>query len=209
MNKKVFDISPAITPQMAVFPGDTAFNRKKLMSFDQGHHLELSTINTTVHLGAHADAPIHYHPDGVGIGERNLNYYLGECQVIHCHKKRGERILLEDIARHKISAQRVLFRTGSFPDPNNWNGDFNSLSPELIDYLSSRKVITVGIDTPSIDPADDEEMITHKMIFDKNMAILEGIILDNVPEGLYELIALPLKISGADASPVRAILREL
>lgn len=209
MNKKIYDISPAISPQMAVFPGDTAFSRKKLMSFDQGHHLELSTINSTVHLGAHADAPIHYHADGVGIGERNLNFYLGECQVIHCHKKQGERIYPDDIARYKIQAPRVLFRTGSFPNPNEWNNDFNSLSPELIELLSSKKVITIGIDTPSIDPADDEDMVTHKMIFDKNMAILEGIVLDEVPEGLYELIALPLKISGADASPVRAILREL
>lgn len=88
-----------------------------------------------------------------------------------------------------------------------FNGDFAALSPELIDWLHQRGVITVGIDTPSVDLFDSKDLPTHKAILRHDMAILEGLVLADVPEGTYELIALPLKLAGFDASPVRAVLR--
>ena len=133
---------------------------------------------------------------------------MGLCQVISVKLKPRERILPDHLQGQKIRAPRVLFKTSSFDDPDNWNNDFNSLSPELIEWLAKEKVKLVGIDTPSVDPADDKVLHSHNCIYENNFAILEGIILKSVEDGLYTLIALPLKIKGADAAPVRAILVE-
>jgi arylformamidase len=104
---------------------------------------------------------------------------------------------------------RVLFATGTYPHPEKWNSDFAALSVELIDFLHGRGVITLGIDTPSIDLFDSKDLPAHKAMLRHDMAILEGVVLKDVPEGTYELIALPLPLVGFDASPVRAVLRTL
>jgi arylformamidase len=205
----IFDITPTINARMAVFPGDTPFREEFLMSTDQGQHLTLSKITTTVHIGAHTDAPNHYAAKAPSIESRSLHYYLGPAQVIEVVLPRGQRVRVADLQGKKITAPRVLFRTNSYPDPYHWNGDFNALSAELIEHLQAEKVVLVGIDTPSVDLADDQVLESHTAIHRCDMAILEGIILNEVPEGVYELIALPLKIEGADATPVRAILRKI
>jgi arylformamidase len=203
---KVFDISPEVSEGIAVFPGDTPYRRKVALDFSKGDNLVLSAIETTVHAGAHTDAPNHYHERGTGIETRDLSFYMGECQVVSVKIPRGERIQPKDLVDVKIKARRVLFKTGSFPDPNQWSGDFNSLSPQLIELLAGKGVVLVGIDTPSIDPEQDKALESHQAIYKKDLAILEGLVLDQVPDGLYTLIALPLKLKGADASPVRAVL---
>lgn len=205
---KYIDISPLINSEIAVFPGDTKFSREVLLDFKNSDNLLLSSINTTVHLGAHTDAPNHYHKDGGDIASRDLNYYLGQCQVITVDIEKSKRIEIKDLNDIEIKAQRVLFKTNSFPDPNFWNNDFNSLSIELVEYLTDKGVILIGIDTPSVDPYDSKDLESHNMIYQKDLAILEGIVLDKVNDGIYTLIALPLKIKDADASPVRAILVE-
>lgn len=199
-----YDISPLISDKIAVFPGDVSFRREVSMHI-QSDHLELSAIHSTLHLGAHADAPIHYHKDGVPIAERKLDYYFGDAQVISVQTK-NPRIYPADIAHIKLAAKRVLFKTNSFPNPNQWLDNFTALSPELIDYLAANKVVLVGIDTPSIDPAHSKKLESHQAVFKHDMAILEGLVLTEVPDNVYQLIALPLKIQHADASPVRAIL---
>lgn len=199
------DISPLISEKLAVFPGDTNFSQEVVLDFKQSN-LFLSTIHTTTHLGAHVDAPNHYHFDGCDISERNLDYYLGFCQVISVNVSSGSRIFPHDIENVSIKAPRVLFKTNSFLNPNKWHENFTALSPELIEYLVTQKVILVGIDTPSIDPFVSEELEAHQAVYKNDLAILEGIILEHVQDGIYTLIALPLKIKGGDASPVRAIL---
>ncbi len=204
--RKTIDITPVITEDIAVFPGDTEFQRNELLSFKNGNNLVLSSITTTVHLGAHTDAPSHYHSQGKTMEGRELSYYMGGCQVIEISHK-TERILPSNI-EEEVTEKRVLFKTGSFPNPNKWNDDFTALSPELIEFLHSKGVCLVGIDTPSVDPANDKELLTHNAIYKADMAILEGIILSKVKPGRYDLIALPLPLAGADASPVRAVLLE-
>ena len=202
---EIIDISPLISPRIAVFPGDTPFFQEYLLEIDKGAHLDLSTIRTTTHLGAHCDAPSHYDADGTGIASRSLDYYVGPCQIMHVSVPRGARIRPADLTED-ILAPRLLFYTGSFPDPDHFNLDFNALSPELIHYASDRGVRLIGLDTPSVDPADSKKLESHRVIAEKDMAILEGVVLSHVDPGLYTLIALPLKIEGADASPVRAVL---
>jgi arylformamidase len=208
MPSGLYDISPKLTERLAVFPGDVAFSRHQSLGQHKGDHLDLSSIHSTLHIGAHTDAPNHYSPQGKSISERDLSFYLGECQVVDLegHLKKGARILPSDLKGKKISAKRVLFKTGSFPNPEIWNEDFNSLSTELVEKLSKEGVVLVGIDTPSIDPATEKNLSAHHAVFAHDLAILEGIVLSQVPEGNYTLIALPLPIVGGDASPVRAVL---
>jgi arylformamidase len=206
---QIYDITPKISPELAVFPGDQAFERVVAMSFAGGHHLDLSSIKASVHIGAHADAPSHYAAGGVSIEQRPLGLYMGKAQVVRVKNLgRGERIGLQHLSA-KIVAPRVLFYTGSFPDPNKWNSDFCSLSPELLEALARQKVRLVGIDTPSVDPQDSKALEAHQILFKHDYAVLEGLVLTDVPEGIYTLIALPLPIVGGDASPVRAVLLPL
>jgi arylformamidase len=233
-----YEITPPITLKLAVWPGDTPLTREVLNDMARGDNITLSTLRATTHLGAHADGPNHYGKDAPAIDERELDYYLGPCQVIRVGVARATRITPEmlppkvsrevpavggsDLAsRAATSAERsgapgertihlqprVLFATGTFPDPENWNRDFAALSVELVDFLHYRGVITVGIDTPSVDLFESKDLSAHKAMLRHDMSILEGLVLKDVPEGIYELIALPLRLVGFDASPVRAILR--
>lgn len=203
---KIIDITPEISNQISVWPGDVPYSRSVSMDTDNGDHMGLSSITTTVHLGAHVDAPNHYVPGAKGISERSLHYYMGPCQVISCSVERGERLKISDLNTQEIMAPRVLFNTGSFPDPNQWNDDFSALSEELVVWLAKKHVLLVGIDTPSVDLINDKNLMAHHRVAENNMAILEGIVLKHVDDGLYDLHALPLKLMGADASPVRAVL---
>jgi arylformamidase len=207
----IHDITPPITPALAVWPGDTPLSREILCDLARGDSVTLSTLRATVHLGAHADGPNHYGPGAPGIGERPLHYYLGECQVVEARVGRAQRIRPADLpgGPATVTAPRILFRTGTFPDPTRWNSDFAALSPELIEALAARRVITVGIDTPSVDLQDSKDLPAHQAILKHGIAILEGLDLSSVPSGRYELIALPLRLMGFDASPVRAVLRTL
>ncbi|HEX7190193.1 MAG TPA: arylformamidase [Thermoanaerobaculia bacterium] len=205
----LIDISPPIDATIAVWPGDTPFTQTFNTEMSAGANLTLSDIRTTLHVGAHTDAASHYVPDGEDIASRSLDYYLGLCTVVHVEIGRGERVLPRHLAGKRIQAPRVLFRTGTFPDPRNWNDDFASLSPELVEALHDRGVILIGIDTPSVDPFDSKALEAHHALARNNMANLEGLVLDGVAERDYELIALPLRIAGGDASPVRAVLRTL
>lgn len=203
---KVYDISPAITPYLRVWPGDTPPRREVLLDMRRGDEITLSTLHATVHLGAHADAPSHYGADAPTIDSRPLDLYLGPCQVIPVSASRGQRLGPADI-RVSITTSRVLFATGTFPDPELFLEDFAALSPELVDWLHGQGVRLVGVDTPSVDLFDSKELPAHKAFLRHDMAILEGLVLREVPAGVYELIALPLRLVGFDASPVRAILR--
>jgi arylformamidase len=206
---KMYDITPPVTEHLAVWPGDTPASREVLLDMAKGDNLTLSTLRATVHLGAHADGPNHYGKDAPSIDRRGLELYLGPCEVIHVDVARGRRVQSSDLPRGgEVHTPRVLIATGTFPDPTNWNEDFAALDPGLVDELHHQGVRTIGIDTPSVDLFSDKELLAHQRFLANDMAILEGLVLNHVPAGQYELIALPLKLVGFDASPVRAILRQ-
>lgn len=202
------DITPRISSKIAVFPGDTHFEREVLLDMEQGANLTLSTMRTTLHLGAHADAPSHYHVEGEGIADRDLAPYLGPCEVRHVRVPPRTRLTPEHLDWVKPRAPRLLLATGTFTNPDEWSGDFAALSPELVDWLADSGVILVGLDTPSVDVADDAALLSHAALYRRRLAVLEGVVLDRVPAGVYTLVALPLPIVDGDASPVRAILVE-
>ena len=206
--REIFDISPLINDRLAVWPGDTPPSREVLLDLARGAAVTLSTLHATVHLGAHADAPSHYARGAQTIDQRRLDFYIGPCQVLHVAAERGA-LLTPDAIVEPIQAERILIATHTFPDWSAFTSDFAALDPALIADLHSRNVRLIGVDTPSVDPFESKELPAHQAISRYDMAILEGLMLDNVPAGLYELIALPLRLAGFDASPVRAILRTL
>lgn len=207
---RIHDISPVISARLAVFPGDTPFERRELMHVDRGDHISLSSVNSTVHLGSHADAPVHYGKGGVTIDRQPLELYVGPCIVVRVDGARGRAVTVQDVAgRVPFGTERLVLATGSFPDPERWNADFASIDPALVEWLDTRGVRLVAIDTPSVDRSDSKDLPAHAAFFRTGIAIIEGLVLDSVPEGRYELIALPLRIEGADASPVRAILKSV
>ena len=204
----IYDITPLVSPRLRVWPGDTPPRREVLYDMKRGDPLTLSTLHVTVHLGAHADAPSHYGRDAPAIHERSLDYYLGPCQVMRPRPGAAACLEPDDLPR-AVVAPRVLLATGSYPDPEHFREDFVALSPELVDLLHERGVILVGVDTPSVDAYSSQDLPAHRRSLEHDMAILEGLVLREVPDGVYELIALPLRLEGFDASPVRAVLRTL
>jgi arylformamidase len=204
----LYDLSPPVSPGLAVWPGDTPPSREILQDLARGDTVTLSTLRATVHLGSHADAPSHYGMGAPTMEQQPLEVYLGECQVLRVAAERNRPVTRELLAG-PIVATRVLLVTGTAPDPAVFNRDFAALAPELIDDLHERGVRLVGVDTPSVDPADSKTLPAHHRCLAHDMAILEGLTLADVPEGRYELIALPLRLVGFDASPVRAVLRSL
>jgi arylformamidase len=204
----LIDITPTVSPALAVWPGDTPLRREVLLEMRRGDNLTLSTLHGTVHLGAHADAPSHYGEDAESIETRPLERYLGHCRVLRVPTARGSRIGPEALP-DDLETTRVLFATDSFPDPDRFNEDFVGLAPETIEVLSAVGVRLIGIDTPSVDLFESKDLPAHQACLRNDMAILEGLVLAGVSAGVYELIALPLKLQGFDASPVRAVLRTI
>jgi arylformamidase len=193
----------------AVFPGDTPYQQRWAANIGPGCPVNVSEITLSPHIGAHADAPLHYAPDGATIGDVDLTPFLGPCRVIHAIA-RGPLIEWAHI-EHAVAdlPPRVLVRTYQRAPVDHWDGALAAYAPATIERLAALGVMLVGIDTASIDPADSKTLDSHQVIRRMNLRVLENLVLDDVLEGDYELIALPLKLVSADASPVRAVLREL
>lgn len=204
----LWDISPTISAGIPVWPGDTPFEARPTWEIGDGCPVHVSRMTMTTHLGAHTDAPSHYDPQGAAIDAVDLAPYLGPCRVIHC-------VGLAQVKPQDIEAQldgtppRVLLRTYANAPQAAWDPAFPSIAADTIALLASRGVILVGTDAASLDPQDSKTLDAHHAVRRHGLAILEGVVLDAVPPGDYELIALPLKLAGLDASPVRAILRAL
>jgi arylformamidase len=208
MTGRIIDISPPITNRIAVWPGDTPFELTWGARMAEGASCNVAAIRTTPHLGAHADGPLHFDPGGPGIGAVDLAPYLGPCRVIDVT---GSLVVDEEavFGQNLGGATRLLFKTGTFPDFEQWNQDFASFDPALLRRLGKSGVVLVGIDTPSVDPFDSRDLPAHHTLLELGMRNLEGLDLSGAEAGDYELIALPLRIPESDSSPVRAVLRTL
>jgi len=205
---KIRDISPPVAPGSPLFPGDEPYSQKWTARIGPGCPVNLSAITLSPHIGAHADAPLHYADGERPIGEVDLDPYLGRCRVIDAIGC-GALVRPEHLAHaERELPPRVLVRTCANA-PTVWSAEFSSFAPETIDWLASRGVKLVGIDSQSVDPADSRTLASHHRLLALDLRVLENLVLDGVPEGDYELIALPLKLTTADASPVRAVLRDL
>lgn len=204
----LWDISPLVSPEAPIFPGDEPYRLHWTARLGPGCPVNLSAVTMSPHVGAHADAPLHYASDAAAISDVPLDAYLGRCRVIHAIG--ATPLVTVEHLRHAEAdlPPRVLVRCCERADTV-WNPAFTAYAPEAIEWLAARGVRLVGIDTPSVDPAESKVLDSHQQLRRHDLRVLENLVLDDVPEGDYELIALPLKLQGACASPVRAILRDL
>lgn len=205
----LIDISPAIRPSLPVWPGDAPVEFERTWSIGPECPVNVSKISLSTHTGAHVDAPFHFDADGQTIDQVTLDTYVGPCRVIHVIGARGT-VTPGQVAGHLEGCPpRVIFRTYEKAPQGAWDSGFCAIAPETIDLLAAGGVRLVGLDTPSLDPESSKTMDAHLAVCRHGMVILEGLVLDAVAEGDYELIALPLKLAGLDASPVRAVLRTI
>jgi arylformamidase len=206
--KRLWDISPPVQPGSPVFPGDAPFALQWAATLSADCPVNVSTLTLSPHTGAHADAPLHYSADGAAVGALDLAPYLGPCRVIHAIAC-GPLVEWHHLA-HALTdlPPRVLVRTCEHA-ATDWDGALIGFAPDTVARLADAGVQLIGIDSASIDPADSKTLPSHQLIRQRGLRVLENLLLDAVAEGDYELIALPLKLMTADASPVRAVLREL
>ena len=207
--RPLWDISPPVHAGAPVFPGDTPYAQTWAATIGPGCPVNVSSLTLSPHVGAHADAPLHYDPDGAAVGTLDLAPFIGPCRVIHAIGAHP-LILWEHIAHATQGLPpRVLVRTYQRMPIDAWDAQLAAFAPDTVERLADAGVRLIGIDTASIDPADSKPLPSHQVIRRRGLRVLENLVLDAVPEGDYELIALPLKLTTADASPVRAVLRPL
>jgi arylformamidase len=204
----LWDISPPISADTPCFPGDTTYTQRWNAQIGPGCPVNVSAITMSPHLGAHADAPLHYGDGASPIGSVDLAPFLGPCRVIHAIDCGA--LVMPVHLQHAVAGlpPRVLVRTCRRA-PTEWSPRFSAFAPETIAWLARHGVRLVGIDSQSVDPAESKTLDSHQQLLAHDMRVLENLVLDEVDEGDYELIALPLKLAHADASPVRAVLRSL
>ncbi|HET9822434.1 MAG TPA: arylformamidase [Burkholderiaceae bacterium] len=207
---RLWDISPPVHAASPVFPGDARYAQQWVAAIGPGCPVNVATLTLSPHTGAHADAPLHYDPAGAPVGALDLEPFLGPCRVIHAID-RGPLVHWDHLV-HALDASlppRVLVRTYARMPADRWDDALPAFAPDTIERLADLGVRLVGIDSASIDPAASKTLDSHQVIRRRGLRVLENLLLDDVPEGDYELIALPLKLTTADASPVRAVLRDL
>lgn len=204
----LIDISQRVAPTVGVFPGDTPYSIRKVVSMADGGSCDVSTITTTVHAGTHADAPNHFVPGAAAIDAVPLERYFGPCRVV---ERLGDGPLTAaDVASWKpLAGMRYLVRTREHVDPDVFPEAFAHLTEDAARALAGAGVALIGLDTPSMDHRDSKTMSAHKALLSAEVAILENLDLAHVRPGPYELMAFPIRLAGSDAAPVRAVLRTL
>ncbi|MBK34863.1 MAG: kynurenine formamidase [Gemmatimonadetes bacterium] len=209
-DQRLIDITHEILPgSTAVWPGDTPPSREVLMHLDKGDTVTLSTLRSTVHLGTHADGPCHYASGQASVGEMPLGHYIGPCRVVEVNIAPGSRVGIKDLGEAPIDTPRLLINTNTFHGIETFKEDFAALDPELVDHLAEHGVMTIGLDSPSVDLIDSKDLPAHGRCLAHGIAILETLKLSGVEPGTYELLAQPLKLMEFDGSPIRAVLRRM
>jgi arylformamidase len=204
---RIIDISRPLSPDTPVWPGDAPLEIEWVARIGGDSPVNLTRIRTSLHVGTHADAPLHVAPGAPAIDEIDLHAFVGPVRVVEVRPDPGRLIQPSDLgALDPADPPRVLLRTGTYPGPGQWPGDFAALAPETARLLVERETLLIGLDTPSVDPADSSDLPAHRILASGKVAWLENLDLSSAYPGLYWLAALPLRIRGGDGSPVRAVL---
>jgi len=200
------DISPVFREDMPCWPGDTPFVLERVARIEEGSTVNVSRILISSHVGSHADAPLHYRADGGSIAEMALEPFIGRCHLVDARGTVGATIGIEILPQLPDQVERVLIRQYD-RQPHHWDPDLKGIDPALVFELARRGARLIGMDAASVDPADSKTLQAHRALDAHDIRIIEGLLLDDVVAGEYELVALPLKLAGCDGAPLRAVLR--
>ncbi|WP_028400182.1 arylformamidase [Ectobacillus panaciterrae] len=205
---KIIDISRKLERGTPTWPGDTPFSYEVSWTKEQSGSVNVGKLTMSIHTGTHVDAPFHFDSEGKRIYDLDLNIYAGPARIIDMSGR--ESIGASDLQDVDLTGtERLLLRTGSWKDPDEFPQTITYLRADLAPYLAEKGVRLIGVDVPSVDPLDSKELAAHHSLHMHQIHILEGIDLDRIEPGDYELIALPLPLAEGDGSPVRAVLRSL
>ena len=207
---RMHDVSRPVRTGTPVWPGDSPCCIRWTMLRSEGSTVNVAELSMSAHTGTHADGPFHVSDSGVHIGAAPLSAYAGPARVVDV---RGSAMIDAAVLRQALGdgqwPERVLFRTGAWTDEDVFPTVFAAFDAESAEMLGAAGLRLVGTDAPSVDAFDSKELPAHNAFGAHGVAIVENLLLDDVAPGDYELIALPLRLEEADASPVRAVLREL
>lgn len=206
----LYDITRALTPHTAIFPGDTPVSITPVMQMKNGDSCNVTSITMSAHAGTHMDAPKHYSDDGEGIDAVPLDVLIGPVRVVTIDASEFMIAALERVVvtSHQSIVTRLLIHTSASDTPDDvWDPGFACFSPDAAEWLGAIGVRLIGVDTPSVDPATSKDLPAHKAFLKHGVIIVENLCLCGVPDGDYELLALPLKIKDNDAAPARVVLR--
>lgn len=204
----IYDISRTLSPDLAPWPGDSGFSGDQIVKIADGETVNVSRLILSSHFGTHADAPYHFNDTGTPLDQVDLVPFWGKAQVISVNKI-GE-LTPADFAHTDLTlAPRILLHSpASDSDPAVFPEEYIYPSIELADYFGKNGIILYGTDAPSVDHMTSKTLDTHHALLRNNIAIVEGLMLKDIPDGIYEFVALPLKIKNGDGSPVRAVLKK-
>jgi arylformamidase len=202
------DISQVLNDKIPVWPGDTPFEYKVSWGMEESGSVNVGQVTMSTHTGTHIDAPFHFESDGKKVIDLDFNLYIGPALVIHVDKPAS--IGLKELEEVDLKGvQRLLIRTDAWQDKTVFPESIPYIEPELAAYLAEHGVKLLGLDLPSVDPLDSKELSAHHELNNHGIHILEGLVLDRIEPGEYELAALPLPLDQADGSPVRAVIRKM
>ncbi|MFJ7827780.1 arylformamidase [Psychrobacillus sp. NPDC096623] len=208
MGNKWIDITQTISTRIATWPGDTPFEYELIATKEEGGAANVGTIKASLHTGTHADAPFHYVNEGETVDMLDVNLYIGRAKVVSV-------VGASEIGREELEAfdltgvERLLLKTTNTSTPEKFPDRINTLRENIGPFLKGKGIFLIGTDQPSVDSIESKELLAHHSLFKHNVYIIENLLLENVEPGDYDLIALPLKIEGADGSPIRAVLRKV
>ena len=204
----IYDITLPMDTRLAVWPGDTEFELKRKWEISEGSAVNLGSVTMSLHTGTHADAPLHTDAEGESVGSLDLAPFIGAARVIDLS---GLKSIPKSVFESFDLAEtpRVLLKTGAWKNYSLFPESFPVIEADVPEYLHSKGVVLLGLDAPSVDEFHSKSMTSHHALNRFRIRILESLYLEKIPEGTYELIALPLKLCGGDGSPVRAALRTL
>lgn len=205
---RLHDITRPVRDGHPVWPGDAPCRIEWTSRLGEGASANVAGLSMSAHTGTHADGPFHVVEEGARIGAAPLEAFIGPARVLDARDCRciDAEWLREALADDR--PERVLFNTACWLAPDAFPTTYPPITPHAAELLAGFGVRLVGTDAPSVDPFDSDDLPAHRVLLGAGVGILENLLLDGIVDGTYELIALPLRLEDADASPVRAVLRE-
>jgi arylformamidase len=202
------DISQVLNDKIPVWPGDTPYQYKVSWGMEESGSVNVGQVTMSTHTGTHIDAPYHFDNDGKKVIELDFNLYIGPALVVQLQQPTSIGLKeLQDVPLQGV--KRLLIKSGAWKDKTVFPKSIPHIEPELAAYLGEQGVQLLGLDLPSVDPLDSKELSAHHELNRHGIHILEGLVLDKIEPGEYELAALPLPLEQADGSPVRAVIRKV
>ncbi|MGV2621192.1 arylformamidase [Halobacillus sp. ACCC02827] len=204
---KLIDISMPLHEGTPPWPGDTPFHYEHTFTMKETGSVNVGQFQASNHIGTHVDAPYHYDSNGWRIAEVPLERYIGDALVLSLPDK--DRIQAKDLEGIDLTAvTKVILQTKSWKDRTKFPNTYTTIGEDLAPLLREHGIDLIGVDTPSVDTEKSKALPGHHSLYANDILILEGLQLDHVSPGFYELMAFPLKMEDGDGSPVRAVLRE-